>query len=153
MTFLVSGIWHGANWTFIVWGIVHGVCQIIEKAFGWNKKEYKGFARLGRILLTFLIVTIAWTIFRSPSIGETFGYFARYASTSGHLFVQGSVLVYTLIALMPLMIYEVIAEFFPITYKRLYGKQWLRWFAYLGIFTQLMLIGVFDGSSFIYVSF
>ena len=153
VTFLVSGIWHGANWTFIVWGIVHGVCQIIEKAFGWNKKEYKGFARLGRILLTFLIVTIAWTIFRSPSIGETFGYFARYASTSGHLFVQGSVLVYTLIALMPLMIYEVIAEFFPITYKRLYGKQWLRWFAYLGIFTQLMLIGVFDGSSFIYVSF
>ena len=153
VTFLVSGIWHGANWTFIVWGILHGVCQIIEKAFGWNKKDYKGVARLGRILLTFLIVTIAWTIFRSPSIGETLGYFARYASTSGRLIAQGSTLIYTLIALIPLVIYEVIAEFFPATYKRLYCQRWLRWFAYVGIFTLLMLIGVFDGSSFIYVSF
>lgn len=153
VTFLVSGIWHGANWTFIVWGMLHGVCQIIEKAFGWNKKDYKGFARLVRILLTFLIVTIAWTIFRSPSIGETFGYFARYASSSGQLIAEGSTLVYTLMALMPLVIYEVIAEFFSAAYNKLYGKQWIRWAAYLGIFTLLMLIGVFDGSSFIYVSF
>lgn len=153
VTFLVSGIWHGANWTFIVWGVLHGVCQIIEKAFGWNKKDYKGFARLVRILLTFLIVTIAWTIFRSPSIGETFGYFARYASSSGQLIAEGSTLVYTLMALMPLVIYEVIAEFFSAAYNKLYGKQWIRWAAYLGIFTLLMLIGVFDGSSFIYVSF
>lgn len=153
VTFLVSGIWHGANWTFIVWGILHGVCQIIEKAFGWNKKEYKGLARLGRIVLTFLIVTIAWTIFRSPSIGETFNYFARYASRSGQLIAEGSTLVYTLFALMPLVIYEVIAEFFPVAYKKLYDRQYLRWVAYLGILTLLMLIGVFDGSSFIYVSF
>lgn len=153
VTFLVSGIWHGANWTFIVWGILHGVCQIIEKAYGWNKKDYKGLVRFGRVLLTFLIITFAWTIFRSPSIGDTFGYFARYASSSGRLIAQGSMLVYTLIALMTLLIYEVIAEFFPATYNRLYGKRWLRWFAYVGIFTLLMLIGVFDGSSFIYVSF
>lgn len=153
VTFLVSGIWHGANWTFIVWGILHGVCQIIEKAFAWNKKDYRGLARLGRILLTFFIVTIAWTIFRSPSIRETFGYFARYATTSGKLIAQGSTLIYSLIALMPLVIYEVLVEFFPATHKRLYEKRWLRWFAYLGIFTLLMLIGVFDGSSFIYVSF
>lgn len=153
VTFLVSGIWHGANWTFIVWGIMHGVCQIIEKAFGWNKKDYNGWARLGRVLLTFLIVTIAWTIFRSPSIGETIGYFAHYASTSGQLIAEGSTLVYTLMALLPLVIYEVIVEFFPAVYSKLYVKQWLRWVAYLGIFTLLMLIGVVDGSSFIYVSF
>lgn len=153
VTFLVSGIWHGANWTFIVWGILHGVCQIIEKALGWNKKDYMGLARFGRILLTFLIVTIAWTIFRSPSIEETFGYFARYSSTSGQLIAEGSTLVYTFIALMPLVFFEVISEFFPATYSKLYGKQWLRWTAYIGIFTLLILIGVFDGSSFIYVSF
>ena len=37
ITFLVSGIWHGANWTFIVWGVIHGALQIIEKARGWQK--------------------------------------------------------------------------------------------------------------------
>lgn len=153
VTFLVSGIWHGANWTFIVWGMLHGICQIIEKMFGWNKKEYKGLSKLSRIVFTFLIVTIAWTIFRSPSIGETFGFFARYISTSGNLLAEGSTLVYIIIALIPLGLYEVISEFYPSCYKRLYGKQWLRWFAYLAVFTMMMLIGVFDGSSFIYVSF
>ena len=153
VTFLVSGIWHGANWTFIVWGILHGVCQIIEKMFGWNKKDYGGLARFGRIVLTFLIVTITWTIFRSPSIAETIGYFARYASMSGSILAEGSTLVYTLMALIPVVIYEVLTEFFPATYKKLYRNHLLRWVACLGIFTLLMLIGVFDGSSFIYVSF
>ena len=129
VTFLVSGIWHGANWTFIVWGILHG------------------------IVITFLIVTIAWTIFRSPSIGETFGYFARYLSLSGKLIAEGSTLVYIIMALIPVVLYEVMTEFFPAMFNKLYGKQWLRWCAYLAVFTMMMLIGVFDGSSFIYVSF
>ena len=153
VTFMVSGIWHGANWTFIVWGILHGVCQIIEKMYGWNKKEFKGIGKLARIGLTFLIVTIAWTIFRSPSIGETFGYFARYLSTSGTLIAEGSTLVYIIMALIPVVLYEVMSEFFPAIYSKLYSKQWLRWCAYLAVFTMMMLIGVFDGSSFIYVSF
>ena len=153
VTFLVSGIWHGANWTFIVWGILHGVCQIIEKMFGWNKKEYKGFARFGRIVLTFLIVTFAWTIFRSPSIGDTIGFFRQYASMSGRFLAEGSVLVYSIFALVPLVIYEVMEEYFPRTWWNLKSKQWLRWSAYLFVFIMVMLLGVFDGSSFIYVSF
>ena len=82
-TFLVSGIWHGANWTFIVWGLIHGVFQIIEKALGWNKKESKGIVRALRIVFTFVIVTVAWVIFRSPSIGDAFGLIGRYATTNG----------------------------------------------------------------------
>ena len=119
VTFLVSGIWHGANWTFIVWGIFHGVCQIIEKMFGWNKKEYKGIAKFCRILLTFLIVTIAWTIFRSPSISDTIGYFLRYFSLSGKLLAEGSALVYSVIAVMPLIGYELMEELFPKTLLKL----------------------------------
>lgn len=44
VTFLVSGIWHGANWTFIVWGCMHGIIQIIEKALGWQKYEGHNWA-------------------------------------------------------------------------------------------------------------
>ena len=43
VTFMVSGIWHGANWTFIVWGCLHGLFQIIEKALGWQKYEGKNW--------------------------------------------------------------------------------------------------------------
>lgn len=153
VTFLVSGIWHGANWTFIVWGILHGLCQIIEKIFGWNKNDYKGLARFGRIVLTFLIVTIAWTIFRSPSIGETLDYFSRYLVTSGKLIAEGEVLVYIFMALIPVMLYEFLTEFFPNIYKKMSDNIVIRWLSYITIFTLIMLIGVFDGSSFIYVNF
>lgn len=69
VTFLVSGIWHGANWTFIVWGVLHGFFQIIEKALGLGKFESKGVLGVLRIGVTFVLVTLAWVIFRSPSIG------------------------------------------------------------------------------------
>ena len=153
VTFLVSGIWHGANWTYIVWGILHGFCQIIEKIFGWNKKEYHSVAKFLRIFLTFLLVTVAWTIFRSPSLGDAVGYLSRYMSFSGVLMAEGSGITYIMMALLPLIVYEVMEEFFPLTLVELKSKQWLRWTAYLLIFTITMLIGVFDGSSFIYVSF
>lgn len=70
VTFLVSGIWHGANWTFIVWGLIHGFAQIIEKALGWNNKESKGFVKLFRILGTFVLVTVAWIFFRMPTLSD-----------------------------------------------------------------------------------
>ena len=71
VTFLVSGIWHGANWTFIVWGILHGTFQIVEKALGFQKcTGNKGWQKGGRILITFLLVNFAWIFFRMPSLGE-----------------------------------------------------------------------------------
>lgn len=153
VTFLVSGIWHGANWTFIIWGILHGVCQIIEKAFGLNKKESKGIIRALRISITFLLVTVAWTIFRSPSITEALYYFSCYTTQTGSMIADISTLVYIILALVPVVMYETLKEFFPIMYCKLSKNLWLRWIAYLGVFTMIMLTGVFDGSSFIYVSF
>ena len=45
LTFLVSGIWHGANWTFIIWGGIHGVFQVLEKALGYNKRTSVGMVK------------------------------------------------------------------------------------------------------------
>ena len=55
ITFLVSGIWHGAAWTFILWGLLHGLVQVVEKAFGWQKlrENANRFLVAGRIALTF----------------------------------------------------------------------------------------------------
>lgn len=68
ITFLVSGIWHGANWTFIVWGILHGIFQIIEKALNLQKSTTKGGIRIFRIFITFCLVNFAWIFFRLPDI-------------------------------------------------------------------------------------
>ena len=73
ITFLVSGLWHGANWTFIAWGAIHGIILIIEKYF--NKRvniQNNVFTRVISIIYTFLIVCFAWIFFRSNSISDAF---------------------------------------------------------------------------------
>jgi len=65
IVFLVSGFWHGAGWTFILWGGLHGLAQIVERLCG------KGRDRLPKILrwaMTFLFVNLAWVFFRAPSL-------------------------------------------------------------------------------------
>ena len=70
ITFIVSGLWHGANWTFVVWGAVHGLAQVIENAFVPKGYEPHGVARAVRVLGTFTFVMLAWVFFRANSIGE-----------------------------------------------------------------------------------
>ena len=72
VTFVVSGIWHGANWTFFVWGTLHGVLQCIEKALGWHRQKWTGVQRLGHVLFTFCVVSLAWIFFRANSITDAF---------------------------------------------------------------------------------
>lgn len=153
VTFLVSGIWHGANWTFIVWGAIHGVFQIVEKALGWNKKESRGIVKALRIIFTFAIVTVAWVVFRSPTIGDAFGLIRRYFTTSGMLIADVEALLYIAIAMVPLLLQEFGKEYFGQLYGRLQYYRVIRWAVYLAVFALIVLVGVHDGSSFIYVSF
>lgn len=78
ITFLVSGLWHGANWTFVVWGGIHGAAQLIENAI-IPKEKSTGIARWIRIFTVFAFVAFAWIFFVSSSITD-----ACYVI--GHLF-------------------------------------------------------------------
>lgn len=63
--FLVSGIWHGANWTFILWGIINGIGNIFDKVFG---RFFRWVPRAAGVVITFCFSTFAWSLFRSDSI-------------------------------------------------------------------------------------
>lgn len=67
IVFLVSGFWHGANWTFIVWGIVHGLLQVFERA---NRKWYFKIPRPVRQVLMFVAVSILWMVFRCDTFSD-----------------------------------------------------------------------------------
>ena len=67
IVFLISGIWHGANWTFILWGVLHGVFMVFDRVF--EKVEEKVFEPV-RWFLTFNVVNILWLLFRSDSIQQ-----------------------------------------------------------------------------------
>ena len=72
ITFLASGLWHGANWTFVIWGGIHGVLQIVEDAIvpGINKKN-PGHSALRR-LVVLTLVTVTWIFFVSNSVADAF---------------------------------------------------------------------------------
>ena len=67
IVFFVSGIWHGANWTFILWGVLHGVFMVITRRY---KKQFQAMPRLLCWLITFLFLNITWVFFRADSIGD-----------------------------------------------------------------------------------
>ena len=68
-TFLLGGLWHGAAWTFIAWGFVHGIASIVHRV--WQKSGRKLSPTAGG-LLTFLFIHFAWVLFRAPTFGKAF---------------------------------------------------------------------------------
>jgi D-alanyl-lipoteichoic acid acyltransferase DltB (MBOAT superfamily) len=72
IVFAVSGLWHGASWTFVVWGILHGFVYLTEKlankALGIKEESDNVFLNAIRIIKTFIIVSFIWIFFRAESM-------------------------------------------------------------------------------------
>ncbi|MBQ8279990.1 MAG: MBOAT family protein [Roseburia sp.] len=67
VVFLASGLWHGANWTFILWGLLHGVAEILQKVF---QKTWDKIAKPLQWAINFVFLVVTWTLFRADSIGQ-----------------------------------------------------------------------------------
>lgn len=77
LTMLASGLWHGANWTFIIWGGLHGIYQVIEgllRRLTGEKKDRKAgvFSNLLHWVITFILIDIAWIFFRADNFSDAF---------------------------------------------------------------------------------
>ena len=83
LTFLVSGLWHGASWTFVVWGCLQGLIQSIENHLPWRKAFMKGKARVLGIVGTFTVFIMTLTIFRADSFATAALYFKGILFNSG----------------------------------------------------------------------
>lgn len=90
ITFTVSGLWHGANLTFVFWGFLHGIYLIIEncitKMRKSNKKEQM-VIKVFNLILTFILVDFAWIFFRADTMNDAIGYIRCMFSNS--LFFAG----------------------------------------------------------------
>lgn len=89
--FLLSGLWHGANWTFIAWGAFHAFLFLPLILMGKNRKYRDTVAEgrllpslkeFGQMLLTFFLATVGWIIFKADSIGQAWNYMKGICSTS-----------------------------------------------------------------------
>lgn len=80
ITFVVSGLWHGASWTFVVWGALHGVYLIVERFFIIKKSQVKeGLLYPLQIFITFHLVLFSWVFFRANSINQAFSIISEIA--------------------------------------------------------------------------
>ena len=144
ITFLLSGLWHGASWTFVLWGGIHGAAQIIEnrikEAIGLTRDREKNLSRPVKLLLTiltFLIVSYAWMFFRANSISEAL-YIVRNMFTSFNLkdamaqmTMSTKSVIKTTAAIVLLMIYDHFNEREDLLLKMNRLKAPLRWVIYI----------------------
>ena len=172
ITFAVSGIWHGANWTFIVWGLLHGLFQVIEKMLGLQKKKESKLSstdiessalkpryfsmknrsiRLARIVLTFFLITFLWIFFRMNTIEDAWIVIEKIFTSQDMHFGICEKFIYVFIAIV--FIKDLIDEIRPSCNPFYHSKTWVRWATYLFIFTSILLFGVFDAGQFIYARF
>lgn len=172
ITFTVSGIWHGANWTFIVWGLLHGLFQVIEKMLGLQKKKesklsstdiesssikQRNFSMkdrsilLARIILTFFLITFLWIFFRMNTIEDAWIVIEKIFTSQDMHFGICEKFIYVFIAIV--FIKDLIDEIRPSCNPFYHSKTWVRWATYLFIFTSILLFGVFDAGQFIYARF
>lgn len=164
LTFLVSGLWHGANWTFVVWGLIHGVLQVFEKVLGIDPKgKNADFMTKNsilvsvRILFTLFLVNLAWIFFRMPTFADALGIIKRIFSFGavGPIFLPDVTMgVFIFIGLSLLLMKDFKDEFFPNRISFMHSKnQIVRWITYLVLVSILLLTGVFDSGQFIYANF
>lgn len=133
IVWLLTGIWHGANWTFIVWGLVHFAALAIEKLCGLNKK-----GNLFTRLYTIIVVIAGWVLFRADSLEQAFIYFKGMIGLIPRGFIDrvgaGYGVKYVILLVIAVIastnIAKVIGE--KLKNKRIYG--YLRIICILGLF-------------------
>ena len=164
--FIVSGFWHGANWTFIFWGLFHALLFLPSFILGTNRK-YVEIAKSGfnivtaiknvyRTVLTFALVTVGWVFFRAETISDAFTYLKRIVtvfSVGDYSHPNGYRLIDYLLLLLFFVAYEYIIrnkERNPISFT----NKYVRLLVYI-LLVFLMLLFYDDGvdRSFIYFQF
>ncbi len=164
ITFLLCGLWHGANWTFIIWGGIQGLYlafNITISKFRNKQLSANNFTFVkdgGKILLTFILVSFSWIFFRANTVTDAFHIVNKIINISGPLFIpQGDDVVtpiYAIIAITILVVSEFKFEFFSGKYSFMNNSNIIiRYSAYLFLLFLIILTGVLGGSQFIYFQF
>lgn len=178
VTMGVSGLWHGASWTYVIWGLLHGLYQVIGDMTGGlriklydalhTKKESFSF-RLAQTVSTFLLADIAWIFFRAPSVSHALRFCRRLVTKwdpwdlfNGEIYTLGldrrefHILGVSLVILflVDLLRYRKKQEITAFLQEQC---VWFRWGAIIAMITATLVFGIygveFESSQFIYFQF
>ena len=171
IVFGVSGLWHGASWNFIVWGLIHAVYQIVgdlkkrlsnKIKLDLSKKE--SFSnKLRQTMVTFVLVDFAWIFFASNSFKHAIAViqqmFTKFQTTSiFKLGLDNNNWFFLIFGIIILIFVDVLHEK-GVSVFALINRQefWFRWILYIGLIWSIIMFGIYgvtyDASTFIYFQF
>ena len=176
IVFAVSGLWHGTGWTFLVWGLLHGLYQVIGylleplRNFLVNafKVDRKSFAhRLFKTVFTFLLVNLAWVFFRADSVMNAINIivkslsFTPWVLTNGELFkhgLDGANMLLLTVGLVIVFITDLMNNQGTVIREKIARQSWwLRWLVMIVAILVIAVCGIwgpgYNASSFIYQQF
>ena len=174
--FLVSGFWHGANWTFIVWGALHGfylVFALFTKKIRKRMNDGMGISRIKwlndtiNVMTTFILVTVAWVFFRADNIKDALfvakkfisipAEFVKVITTRKIAFLNLPGIYNSLLPCFALVVFLEAAHIVQTRYRlsETFSKRpsYVRWGMYYSGLLLLWYCGVFDQHRFIYFQF
>jgi alginate O-acetyltransferase complex protein AlgI len=167
VTFGVSGLWHGANWTYVIWGLINGIYLIASGLTAGLRNAVMGRAGLPEssalrtllsVLVTFLLVCVGWVFFRAQSLGDAFyilGHFWRdwnFSAVSTPQFLLRQMPV-AIAAIAVLEIGQLLHGRIPIPKLVVHTPMPWRWAGYTAFMLTVVLFGVYRNAQFIYFQF
>ncbi len=151
LVMLIGGLWHGANWTFVLWGLYHGLLLVIYRLLApdLGNRPLPALARVVHQIFFFHLVCIGWMLFRAQSFHQLSEFVAAFGRAPEWHLGMAARLVFAL----PVFVLE-----YPI-YSRneqlafLRFPWWVRVAVYVGIYWALLSVGRWSGDGFIYFQF
>lgn len=156
IVFLVSGLWHGAAWTFVLWGALHGLYQILEAL----RKKYFGepiynhwWSKALKMLFVFFLVNMAWIFFRANTIGDAFTAIIKIFTNPGAPFMYPMAMLFGMLSLVILVVKDFADEFHPSWKLLASDNKVIETIACALLAVYVVLFGVLESSQFIYFQF
>lgn len=164
IVFVVSGLWHGANWTFLIWGAINGFYLVFALVSAKWRNRFNHFIHLDQhpklhrsvqVVTTFFLASFAWIFFRANTSHDAFLIVKNIFAFSGPLYIgELQQFGYCLFGIIFLLLVEFRQEFYSHTPLPIKSNFWFKeQMAYAVLILLILMIGVFDSRQFIYFQF
>lgn len=166
ITFLVSGLWHGAEWTFVIWGAIHGFYLVfaiwtlnirnkVNSAIGLAK--FPGLFKFSQILITFILVYLSWIFFRANNASDALSILANHfkfgSDLSVNLFRIPADFTISFVSIGLLLVIESMEERFSLSSRLLLLPKIYKWALLILFLCIIFIFGVWNEADFLYFQF
>lgn len=164
--FVVSGLWHGANWTFVVWGALNGLYNVFSQITAGIRGRVGGVLRipaaistLWGMLITFHLILITWVFFRANSLADATTVFSRVWGAAAQMptllatRISAADVLFPIGLIAVLLLVELIDERRPMWERLELQPVYLRWTVYYAMILALLVFGTWQLQSFVYMQF